>query len=444
MQHLLISPVLRVCVDSNNVFFQQRKNSLDEWKTTNLPIFYFSDKRNKEKAKNVNDILKEIEGTEFYKTLHESQKDIESHYVKENVIDDLQLFIDDNAPWVNKIDVNKNLVDGFAREVYGISCPENIDPLVRLILACNVTMEELGTKEQIFDDGFYSTTSIIPVRSVLASKDLKTAIKELMGIYSKNISREIKNALYGDINAMYKLSLLSFLRGMNQENILKVLTNGEIFSDKVFDKFQFNSYKVDSKGFAILPRWFSQAPEKYKVEWMLDDFEMMVECILLTSENEDTFDEVNFNTKNIYLVHNRIVDVINYHFTIDNLELANNVSPVETCDVGNIEGIEYNVLNSALDLACIGKIMNVCVGSEPYYKRLSSGSSVFLHGNTGDEKTPNILAEIDVKTRKVIEVRGNSNSDVSERDKEKTLLAIDKMFKDDSSVSVDKELSLSM
>lgn len=444
MKHLSISPVLRVCVDSNNVFFQQRKTSLDKWKTTNLPMFYFSDERDKKETKNVNDILKEIEGTEFYKTLYESEKHVESYYVEKSIIQELQNFIDDNVSWANKIDVNEDLVDGFAREIYGISCPENIDPLVRLILACNVTLEELGTKEQAFDDGFYSTTSIIPVRSLLASKDLKTAIKELMGTYSKNISREIKNALYGDINAMYKLSLLSFLRGMNQENILKVLTNGEMLSDKVFDKFQFNSYKVDDKGFAILPRWFLQAPEKYKVEWMLDDFEMMVECILLTGENEDNFSEVDFNTKNIYLVHNRIVDVINYHFTLDNLELANNVSPVETHDVGNIDGIEYNVLHSALDLACVGKTMNVCVGSEPYYKRLSSGSSVFLHGSVKDEESSNILAEIDVKTRKIIEVRGNSNSDVSESDREKTLLAIDKMFKDESSVLVDKELSLSM
>lgn len=433
MKCLSINPILRVCVVKNDVFFQERKNTIDKnWRVTNIPKFYFSDDSNKCKKDflSTKEILSRIEGTELYKEFYDSEKNIEYNYVDKNIIHLMQDFIDENIPWVNNITINDGLIDGYAREVYGINCPDNIAPLVKLVLACNTPLLELGVAESSFDDGFYYTTSIVPIRSILASKDLKTAIKRLIGLYNKTISLEIKNALYGDINAIYKLSLLSFFHGMKQENILKVLSKGELLSDKVFNKFQFNSYKIDNEGFAILPNWVSQAPEKYRIEWMLDDFEMLVECILLTSQETNTnmFNDIDFNTKNIYLIHNRIVDVINYHFVLDNVALENNKSPIDTSDIGNIGGIEYSVLDNALDLACVGKKMNVCVGSEPYYKRLSSGSSVFLHGIVNDDKNSSILVEIDVKTGKIIEARGDNNSDISVNNMEKTLLAAGHVF----------------
>lgn len=302
--------------------------------------------------------------------------------------------------------------------------------LARAILACNVVLSELRVPYRSFDDGYYNFGFVPAPAEVLASQDLKHALYLLIGIYTKPMGKSVRNHLSGDYHASYKLALLRFLYGLKAENVVKVMDESMMFSRYLMDKLEYGGLVVDEYGYLEIPSWVLQSPENYRVEWMCDDFELFLDCVSLSLHNKDDLIGVDYNTKDIFLIHNRIIDALNYSFVLDNLDLQESVSPVYTQEIGVIDNISFITLKSAFDLACVGREMNVCVGSEMYYKRLLSGSSVFIQGTIqGDHlRDKHILAEIDVKTNKIIECRKNHNHEVSDEEFSIVEKAVRRMF----------------
>lgn len=401
MHTLNIKDDIRLCVDNNNVFFQQYRD--DFWDIVSIPIFYFCNTDNDYNSRN---------------------------YVGEDILDDIDDFFARVAPWVNEIEINQDDVDGYLKEVYGRSCPDNINALARAILACNVVLSELRVPYRSFDDGYYNFGFVPAPSEVLASQDLKHALYLLIGIYTKPMGKSVRNHLSGDYHASYKLALLRFLYGLKAENVVKVMDESMMFSRYLMDKLEYGGLVVDEYGYLEIPSWVLQSPENYRVEWMCDDFELFLDCVSLSLHNKDDLIDVDYNTKDIFLIHNRIIDALNYSFVLDNLDLQESVSPVYTQEIGVIDNISFITLKSAFDLACVGREMNVCVGSEMYYKRLLSGSSVFIQGTIqGDHlRDKHILAEIDVKTNKIIECRKNQNHEVSDEEFSIVEKAVKRMF----------------
>ena len=216
------------------------------------------------------------------------------------------------------------------------------------------------------------------------------------------------------------------------------MNEGMMFSQYLMNKLEFVELPINDDGYFILPQWVLDSSEDYKVQWMCDDFELFLDCISLSIHNENDLKDVDYNTKNIFLIHNRIIDALNYSFVIDNMDLKENVSPIDVNQIGMIENISFKTLDSAFDLACAGREMNICVGSELYYKRLLSGSSVFLQGFVQNDDLNNnyILAEIDVKTQKIIECRKCNNHDVSSLELSIVEKAVNKMFYDEKSLII--------
>jgi len=409
MDILNINKYIRLCVEDNNVFFQEYRN--DKWNITAIPTFYFSN-------------------------------DYDNHYNKDyvhkDILNDIEDFFSCVAPWVNKIEVNQDDIDDYLKEIYGRNCPENINSLARAIISCNVILSELGIEYRAFNDGFYNFGLIPSPNNVLASKDLKQALNMLIGTYSKPMGKTVKKYLHGDYYASYKIALLHFLYGMSAENSIKVMNEGMMFSQYLMNKLEFVELPINDDGYFILPQWVLDSSEDYKVQWMCDDFELFLDCISLSIHNENDLKNVDYNTKNIFLIHNRIIDALNYSFVIDNMDLKENVSPIDVNQIGMIENISFKTLDSAFDLACAGREMNICVGSELYYKRLLSGSSVFLQGFVQNDDLNNnyILAEIDVKTQKIIECRKCNNHDVSSLELSIVEKAVNKMFYDEKSLII--------
>lgn len=401
MQTLYITDDIRLCVEDNNVFFQQYRDG--SWSIIAIPVFYFRD-------------------------IHDASDNKE--YVHESILEDMEKFFARTAPWVNTIEINQEDVDGYLKEIYGKNCPDNIDALAQAVLACNVLLGELEVSNRSFDDGYYNFGLIPSPGEVLASQDLKHALDLLVGTYTKPMGKSVKKHLSGDYYASHKLALLRFLYGLHAENVIKVMDESMIFSQYLINKLEYSGLAIDKNGYFELPLWVLQAPENYRVRWMCDDFELFLDCISLSLHNKDDLADVNYDTKDIFLIHNRIIDALNYSFVLDNLDLQESVSPIHTNDIGVIDNISFTTLRTALDLACVGREMNVCVGSEMYYKRLLSGSSVFIQGTLQDDqlRDNHILAEIDVKTNKIIECRKDHNHDVSDEEFDTVKKAVQKMF----------------
>lgn len=403
-----LNDTIRICVENNDVFFQEYRSG--NWSIVAIPVFYFCSN-----AFNSND------------------KD----YVHEDILNDIEKFFARTAPWVNDIVVNQDDVDGYLKEIYGRNCPDDINALAKAIVACNVVLSELGVESRAFDDGYYNFGLTPSPHNVLASKDLKHALNLLVGDYTKPMGKSVKKHLYGDYYASHKLALAHFLYGMTPENTIKVLDESMIFSQYLINKLEYSGLVTDDNGYFELPSWVLQAPEKHRVAWMCDDFELFLDCVSLSLHNKDSLQDVDYDTKDIFLIHNRIIDALNYFFVLDNLDLQESVSPIHTNDIGIIDNISFATLKTALDLACVGREMNVCVGSEMYYKRLLSGSSVFIQGVIEDKsvKDKYILAEIDVKTNTIIECRKNHNHDVSNAEFDTVKKAVQKMFNNSKELS---------
>lgn len=406
MDILHLNDTICLCVENNDVFFQEYRNG--NWNIAAIPVFYF----------------------------HSNSDSYSEDYVHEDIIDDIKEFFVRTAPWVNDIVINQDDVDGYLKEIYGRNCPDDINALAKAIVACNVVLSELGVESRAFDDGYYNFGLTPSPHNVLAAKDLKHALKLLVGDYTKPMGKSVKKHLYGDYYANHKLALLHFLYGMIPENIIKVLDESMIFSQYLINKLEYSGLVTDDNGYFELPSWVLQAPEKHRVAWMCDDFELFLDCVSLSLHNKDSLQDVDYDTKDIFLIHNRIIDALNYFFVLDNLDLQESVSPIHTNNIGVIANISFTTLKTALDLACVGREMNVCVGSEMYYKRLLSGSSVFIQGVIEDEsvKDKYILAEIDVKTQKIIECRKCNNHDVSSLELGIVEKAVNKMFYDEKSI----------
>lgn len=401
MSILYLNNIVRLCVEDNSVFFQQYRN--DRWNIVAIPIFYF---RGDEK--------------------NPYSKD----YVHKDTLNDIEKFFARTAPWVNNITVNQDDIDGYLKEIYGKDCPDDINALAKAIIACNVALSELGVENRAFDDGYYSFGLIQSPPDVLAAKDLKHALELLVGTYNKPMGKVVKHHLHGDYYASHKLALLHFLYGMSPDNAIKVMNESMIFSRYLINKLEYSSLMVNNNGYFVLPHWVLQAPENYRVAWMCDDFELFLDCVSLSLHNKDDLHDVDYDTKDIFLIHNRIIDALNYSFVLDNLDLQESVSPIHTNDIGVIDNISFTTLKTALDLACVGREMNVCVGSEMYYKRLLSGSSVFIQGVIEDKrvKDKHILAEIDVNTNTIIECRKDHNHEVTDDEFSIVEKAVQKMF----------------
>ena len=401
MDILHLNDTIRICVENNDVFFQEYRNG--NWSIVAIPVFYFCSN-----------------------AFDSNSKD----YVHEDILNDIEKFFARTAPWVNDIVVNQDDVDGYLKEIYGRNCPDDINALAKAIVACNVVLSELGVESRAFDDGYYNFGLTPSPHNVLAAKDLKHALNLLVGDYTKPMGKSVKNHLYGDYYASHKLALVHFLYGMTPENTIKVLDESMIFSQYLINKLEYSGLIIDNNGYFELPSWVLQAPEKHRVAWMCDDFELFLDCVSLSLHNKDNLQDVDYDTKDIFLIHNRIIDALNYFFVLDNLDLQESVSPIHTNDIGVIDNISFTTLKTALDLACVGREMNVCVGSEMYYKRLLSGSSVFIQGVIKDKsvKDKNILVEIDVKTNKIIECRKNHNHEVSNAEFDTVKKAVHKMF----------------
>lgn len=407
MDILHLNDTIRICVENNDVFFQEYRNG--RWNIVAIPVFYF----------------------------HSNSDSYSEDYVHEDILNDIEKFFARTAPWVNDIVVNQDDVDGYLKEIYGRNCPDDINALAKAIVACNVVLSELGVESRAFDDGYYNFGLTPSPHNVLASKDLKHALNLLVGDYTKPMGKSVKKHLYGDYYASHKLALAHFLYGMTPENTIKVLDESMIFSQYLINKLEYSGLVTDDNGYFELPSWVLQAPEKHRVAWMCDDFELFLDCVSLSLHNKDSLQDVDYDTKDIFLIHNRIIDALNYFFVLDNLDLQESVSPIHTNDIGVIDNISFATLKTALDLACVGREMNVCVGSEMYYKRLLSGSSVFIQGVIEDEsvKDKHILAEIDVKTNKIIECRKDHNHEVSDDEFSIVEKAVQKMFNNSKELS---------
>lgn len=384
-----------------------------EWKKSHIPSVYgqnpipvkeMSDEEKgywKKLSRHGNDGISEIgkKMIAMSQGLRDRHKEL---VVYDTKLKELEEFLGENLPWSLEWDIDDNYHD-YALEALGNNLPDNTEALIRSIMATMPFLTGIGNHTAVFNDGFYCVSNIDMAYDVTTADDVRRGILLATGTYSRPLMRTITEELRHSIDVAEKATLLKMTRGLPPEYIDDLIKNGFLKQD--YSVLEHRGIIMDGNN-PVLPDWFVNQPHHRRAGWLGQSIVMVSECIQLTRYEDLDISSIDFSHKDINKIHTHIVDAMvsqgsNYFGEVvdeeeKSIDITVDGEPITIQTVTTAEGLEK-----------CGKAMDICVSSQVYANRLSSGMSKFLLGHR--HGIPHLFVEYSPNVSSIVEIAGVHN-----------------------------------